>query len=164
MIDEHIGLVGIVNLDTVSKSSNFAAHDNAYQLLIHAKYHLTEGGTMLIQTSDISQPLLKAFIIDDYNLYFDSEIQIRQLLKVEPFYQVNRIIVKSSYEENFMIANKIRKAIWNLVKEEVIILGPSYNYQEKGVQLIIKHHSKKMNDIYLTIYKAYKDSKAIIVF
>lgn len=164
LIDEHIGLVGIVNLDAVSKSSNFTAHDNAYQLLIHAKYHLTEGGTMIIQTSDITQPLLKSFIIGDYNLYFDSEIQIRQLLKVEPFYQVNRIIVKSSYEENFMIANKIRKAIWNLVKEEVIILGPSYNYQEKGVQLIIKHHSKKMNDIYHTIYKAYKDSKAIIVF
>ena len=40
----------------------------------------------------------------------------------------------------------------------------AYNKTEKAVSLIVKHQSKRINEIYNDIYKKYQNSKVMILF
>ena len=52
----------------------------------------------------------------------------------------------------------------NILKQDVIIIGPSYNYKEKMVQLIVKHKNPNINRIYMHIYELYQKTTTLIIF
>ena len=64
----------------------------------------------------------------------------------------------------YKTANEIRRSLYDLIKYNVQILGPAYNKTEKAVSLIVKHQSKRINEIYNDIYKKYQNSKVMILF
>lgn len=159
---EKLSVVGIINLDVVLNTPSYDANHLAYSMLEHAK-RLLKKGTMVIQTYDTKHTILKNFILNDYDEYFYEELKIRETLKVEPLYEVNRILVKGDFKEVFIISNNIKKTILN-INPNIIVIGPSYNYKEKKVQLIVKHKDPNIKNIYMHIYKIFQKKDTMVIF
>jgi primosomal protein N' (replication factor Y) len=165
IINNDIDLVGIINIDLVTKAPSHHSKEKAYSMLKHASMHLTnEYQKLIIQTYNPEESILKHFILDEYDKFFLEELKSRELLKLDPLYEINRIFVKAEYKEMYKTANIIRKHLYNTIKYNIQVLGPAYNKTERCVQLIVKHQNKKINDVYNQIYKLYQNSKTMIIF
>ncbi len=159
---KNITVVGIINLDVVLNTPSYNANHLAYSMLQHAK-KLLNSGTMIIQTNDIKNIVLKNFILNDYDEYFYEELKIREALQVEPLYEVNRILVKGDFKEVFINAYNIKKTILKL-NPSIVVIGPSYNYKEKKVQLIVKHKDPNIKKIYMHIYEMFQNKNTMVIF
>ncbi|MBQ8292450.1 MAG: hypothetical protein IJX78_01430 [Bacilli bacterium] len=165
IINEKIELVVVVALDIVTKSPSYHAGERAYSLLKHALNHLSsEDHKLVIQTYNPEIPVLKYFLLDEYDKFFIDELRVREIAKLDPIYEVNRIFIKSEYKEMYKTANIIKKHLYNTVRHNIQILGPAYNKQERCVQLLVKHQHKNINNVYQQIYKLYQNSKTMIIF
>lgn len=164
--DKNIGLVGIINIDSIAMSSNYNAFEKAYNLLVNTKELLNynNDGLMIIQTYKIESSYLQDFVTGDYVSYLKKEINNRKLLKNEPFYFINRIFVKASYNEMFVEADLIKRLLKELLHEQVFIIGPTYNKTEMAAQLIIKHRFEDISKYYQKIYDQYQFSKVQVIF
>lgn len=162
--NHQISLIAIIALDIVAKSTSFDAFHQAYSLLTHAKMHLqNENSEMYIQTYDPNMPFLASFIKNDFDEYFKNELKLRELLKVSPIYQINRLLIKAPYHESFKVALNLKQAIKHLIKYAIII-GPVYNKREKAVQLIVKHQDNTIYQVYENLYKTFQNEQIVIIF
>ena len=121
-------------------------------------------GNFVIQSYNIDTPIIRYFITGDYIGYIKEEISNRKLLKNEPFYFINRILVKAKYEEMFVEADLIKRLLKELLHEQVFITGPTYNKQEMAAQLIIKHRFEDISKYYTKIYEQYQFSEIQVIF
>ena len=165
---KYIGLVAIINLDSISKMPIYNANEKAYATLVHAKNCLGDfdQSTLLIQTYSLEEKYLKDFLTDNYHGFLKNELAVRKILKNEPFYYINRIVIKAKYEKMFIIGNEIKKYLQNVLHENVYVIGPSYNYKDQAAQLIIKHKVNNIGITYKKIYETYQstaDQSIIII-
>lgn len=163
IINTHIDTVGIINFDSVLKTPSYDAESRAYNLLVYSKEHLNNGGKLLVQTTHVDSKALEHFITGDYKAFMKTEIMNRKLMHNEPFYHINRIIIKTSYEEMFIVSNNIKKVLRELC-DKLFIIGPTYSKQYGGCVLIIKHNYSKINDVYKAIYERYQSSQTVVLF
>jgi primosomal protein N' len=164
IIDTHIGLVGVINFDSVLKTPSYDAESRAYNLLVYSKEHLIKNdGKMIVQTTHPDSKALECFITGDYKEFMKTEILNRKLMHNEPFYHINRIIIKTSYEEMFIVANNIKKVL-KVLCNKLFIIGPTYSKQYGGCVLIVKHNYNKINDVYKAIYERYQTSQTMVIF
>lgn len=163
--NSYVKNVVIVNFDTALKTPNYDSSQNAYNMLVHANelinYKL--GGKIYIQTYQLNNYVLESFITDNYRLFFREEARLRNILKVEPFYHVNRILVKGKYNAIFKVSQNIKDTLYSLDKR-IIIIGPTYNRKEQAVQIIIKHQIDDISEYYFKIYEIYQQSDVLIIF
>lgn len=148
-----ITLIGVMSLDLILKAPGYKSHHLAYSMLNNLKKIIdrpNELTRMIIQTYDPNNFVITNFITGDYYNYYKEEISYRHLLNANPFYEINRILVKGDYNYIYKKAYEIRNMMMGL--ENTIIIGPSYNYTEKGVQLIIKTKNEKISELYQKIY------------
>lgn len=164
LVDENIALVGVVNFDSVLKTPTYDANSRAYSLLVNACSHLKKDGKLIIQTTQVDNPVLKYMIVNDYNGFLKEEVKLRKASFNEPFYKVNRIIVKAKYEEMFKVANNIKLTLKELAGNKLFIIGPTYSKRNSGVVLIIKHNYKEINDVYKKIYEHYQSTTTQVIF
>ena len=78
-------------------------------------------------------------------------------------YHVNRIIIKTPYNEMFSVANNIKKVLKELC-DKLYVIGPTYSKQYGGGVLIVKHNYSKINDVYKAVYERYQNSQTVIIF
>lgn len=154
----------IVNFDAALKAPSFDANSYAYAILANTYSYLKDNGELIVQTSNLDASPLKRFIQGDYHEFIRDEIALRKQLRIEPFYQVNRIIVKGKYEEIFKIAQDIKFSLKGIAGNKVFILGPSYSKLDGGVVLIVKHRFKEINQVYMNIYERYQNNNNTIIF
>lgn len=159
----NIGLIGVINLDAVLNMPSFDASHQAYSMLSHAD-SLMNKGQLIVQTYSPVHYILKNFANHDYNQFYLDEIENRKILKVEPLYEVNRLLIKGEYKLMYEIANSIKKVLLMIKVYEIIVIGPAYNYKEQCVQLIVKHKCKTINEIYMRIYQLYQKSAITLIF
>lgn len=165
VVNNRIDLVGIVNLDIVTKAPSYHANEKAYSMLKHALFHLdNEDKKLIIQTYNPELSVLKHLLLDQYDQFFIEELKTREVLRLDPIYEVNRIFVKAEYKEMYKTANIIKRHLYNTIRHNIQVLGPAYNKTERCVQLIIKHQCKNINNVYQQIYKLYQNSKIMIIF
>ena len=162
---KNIGLVGIINLDATSKQADYSATERAYAMLVHGYNKLSDDNDslMVIQTYNPEDQFVKDFITSDYRGFIKNEIVTRKILKNEPFYYVNRIYVKGKYEEVFKAAQAVKQYLQDYYQNNVFILGPTYNYQQQAVQLIIKHKINDISTVYKKIYEKYQSTTITII-
>ena len=163
---KYVGLVCVINIDSISMSSNYNAFEKAYNLLVNTNELLqyNKEGYFVIQTYNVDTPIIKDFITGDYINYLKKEISNRKLLKNEPFYFINRILVKAKYEEMFVEADLIKRLLKDMLHEQVFIVGPSYNKTEMAAQIIIKHRFEDISKYYSKIYEQYQYSDIQVIF
>lgn len=164
--DKYIGLVGVINIDSISMSSNYNAFEKAYNLLVNTNELLqyNKDGYFVIQTYNIDTPIIQDFVTGDYINYLKKEISNRKLLKNEPFYFINRIFVKAKYEEMFVEADLIKRLLKEMLHEQVFIVGPTYNNKEMAAQIIVKHRFEDISKYYRKIYEQYQYSDIQVIF
>lgn len=162
---DNIGSVSIINLDSVSRGLTTDANERAYSMLVQTRNSILNNNNakMIIQTYNPDDSFLTDFLSSNYHTFLKNELAIRKLLKNEPFYFVNRIIVKGKYDTIFKESNSIKKRLQEMLGSNIFIIGPTYNYQYQGVQIIIKHRLNDINNYYKKIYEEYQTTTTAII-
>ena len=132
---DNIKLVSIINADMYINSNSHRANEYTFNLIskLNNKEHV------IIQTFYRQARIIKLACNDDYDTYYEEEIKNRELLKYDPFMEINKITFTGEYKEIYHAANYFKKFFVKAIRQD--ILGPSYDNKVKGVKLILKHNN-----------------------
>ncbi len=93
----HVSLVGILNADNLLNYPDFRAHERAFQLMAQVSGRAgrkNRRGTVILQTSDITHPVVRQVIANDYKEMFRTQMQERQLFKYPPYVRLMYVLMK----------------------------------------------------------------------
>lgn len=150
-----VTLVGILAADLSLFASDYMAEEKTFQLLTQAAGRAGRGskpGEVVIQTYNPEELCIVTASKQDYEEFYNNEIEYRSLMTYPPVYDMMAILI-SDTKEDFVelvsrdIANRIEKS--NV--EDLIMIGPA------------KASIAKINDIYReVIYLKHKDEEVLI--
>ena len=150
----NVTLVGIINADISLNMPDFKSRERTVELLMQTSGRAgrsDKAGEVIIQTSNVDNPIFKYVINNDYNGFYCYEMLNRHKLDYPPYYYLTSIKVTSKdYEIASIEANKIVKYLKNNLDSKTIILGPTTASMFKlnniyRFQIIIKY--KKDNNL-----------------
>ncbi len=161
-----VTLVGIINADNSLNIPDFRSNEKTFSLLYQASGRAGRSsypGSVILQTYNPDNYVLNCVKNNDFNSFYNYEMNIRKILKYPPYYYlVSLKIVSSDYKTSLEHATKICNYLKNNIAEESIILGPTTanlfklnnNYR---FQIVIKyrfdnklmHILKELDNIYL---------------
>lgn len=98
----NVGLVGILNADSLMNIADFRAYERAYQLLSQVAGRAgrrKKQGEVILQTSHPEHPLIQTVLTHDYAGMFAMQIEERQLFRYPPFFRLIDIRLKHRKEE-----------------------------------------------------------------
>jgi primosomal protein N' (replication factor Y) (superfamily II helicase) len=123
-----ITLVGVLSADTMLHIPDFRSSEKTFQLLTQVsgragRHELT--GEVVVQTYTPEHYSIQFAAEQDYDLFYEREMQIRKLHHYPPFYYISLITVS---HENLMkvvsVTEKITNYIRHSLSTEAIVLGP----------------------------------------
>ncbi len=123
----NVGLVGVVSADQLLQFPDFRATERAFQLMVQVAGRAgrkEKRGSVLIQTSQVSHPILRDVIGHDYRSFYDREIQEREAFQYPPFARLIKVTLRHKRPEvlnagTLFFADLLRQALQDRV------LGPS---------------------------------------
>ena len=176
-----VTLVGVLAADTLLNIDDYRAAERTFDLITQVCGRAGRGekpGRAIIQTYTVDSPILKKAANQDYNAFYDEEINYRKLFRYPPFCDIINIIVsceshKIAVEEMRLVAAKIRGAIAAFPdRDRIEVFGPSeapigkiknryrmrmwikadYNeYWEQTLQRILFDHYNEKHDAGLVV-------------
>ncbi|PKP22314.1 MAG: primosomal protein N' [Bacteroidetes bacterium HGW-Bacteroidetes-21] len=154
----NVGLVGIMNADSMLGFPDFRAFERSFQLMSQvsgrAGRHVKQG-RVIIQTRQPNHYILKQVKENDYTSFFDEELANRNLFKYPPFTRIFNIDIKhvKSYITNKAaddLAILLRKSFGNRV------LGPEApviaRVQNLYIKRIILKVEKEVNQAKIRVF------------
>ncbi len=126
---ENVSLVGIINPDSSLSIPDFRSSERTYELLSQTsgrvgRFNLP--GKVIIQTYNPNNYVYKSVIKNDFDSFFNYEMNIRHKLMYPPYYYICSILITST---DFNVAgngaNKVKKYLDSMLDESYIVLGPS---------------------------------------
>lgn len=93
-----VNVVGVVNADTLLNFPDFRSNERAFNMLEQVAGRAgrrEEKGTVIIQTTQTSSPVLKYVKSHDYNAFYEEEIEERRRFNYPPFTKVINIYIKN---------------------------------------------------------------------
>lgn len=110
-----VTLVGVVNADVGLLLPDFRAEERTYQLITQVIGRAGRGertGRVIVQSRDPGRGVIQAAVGGDYDSFYRSEIDMRQLYHYPPFSSLIRVLIHSSTEEKAVTtAEEIREEI-----------------------------------------------------
>ncbi len=100
---ENVGLVAIMNADTLIHFPDFRSHEKAFQMLSQVAGRAGrkgEQGLVLIQCSDPQHPVILDVIANRYQSTYRRELSERQEFRYPPYYRLIRISLKHRDRNN----------------------------------------------------------------
>ena len=94
---ERVSLVGILNADNMLNFPDFRSHERAFQLMAQVsgragrKY---KRGTVVLQTSNPSHPIIDQVIRNDYVAMFKTQSAEREQFRYPPYFRLIEITLK----------------------------------------------------------------------
>ena len=126
---ENVSLVGIINPDSSLSIPDFRSSERTYELLSQTSGRLGRfnlPGKVIIQTYNPNNYVYKSVIKNDFDSFFNYEMNIRHKLMYPPYYYICSILITST---DFNVAgngaNKVKKYLDSMLDESYIVLGPS---------------------------------------
>ncbi len=168
----NVTLVGIINADAVLNIPDFRSSEHAFEL-----YSQTSGrsgrsnkqGEVCIQTFNPDNKILNYVKNNDYDGFYNYEMNIRKKLKYPPYYYLTNIkIISSDYTIASKEANKVLLFLKNKLDETHIILGPTtasmFKMNNKyHFSILIKYKSDKiLNRVLLELNEIYKSNNVVV--
>ena len=127
---ENVSLVGTINSDASLSIPDFRSSERTYELLSQTagrvgRFNLP--GKVIIQTYNPTNYVYKCVVRNDFEMFFNYEMNIRKKLMYPPyFYICNILITSTTFNEAGDAANKVKRFIdTKLNDKEFIVLGPS---------------------------------------
>lgn len=159
-----VNVVGVVNADTVLNFPDFRSNERAFNMLEQvagrAGRRKEEQGTVIIQTSQPSNPVLHDVVSHDYQNFYNREIQERRNFAYPPFTKVINIYIKSKDARDVDVA----AAIFARKLREVFgsrVMGPEKPYVSRvalwyiqSIMLKVEATAsmKKVKDLLRSVY------------
>ena len=165
-----VSLVGVLNADSSLNIPDFRSGERTFELLTQVSGRagrFLDNGEVVIQTFNPDNYVFKCIKNNNYDAYYDYEMDIRKTLKYPPYYYLLSIkIASKSYEdasrESKNVINYLKK---NLVNE--IILGPTPASMFKvnniyRFQIIIKYRNfDNISSFLNNLSDLYKTNKSV---
>lgn len=106
---DKVDVVGIINATNLFNFPNFRAYERAFQLLIQVSGRAgrkNNNGEVYLQTSQIENPVIKYVKANDYQGFYDMQIEERKLFNYPPFCRLIEIKLKDRNEQLLEIITK----------------------------------------------------------
>ena len=144
----NVTLVGILNADSSLNIPDFRSNERTFALLSQASGRAGRSrlkGNVIIQTYNPDNYVLDCVKENDFNSFYDYEMNIRKILKYPPYYfLISLKVISSDYKLALEHATKVGDYLKNNLDSTSIILGPTTanlfkfnnNYR---FQLVIKY-------------------------
>ena len=139
---DNVGLVGVLNADNMLNYPDFRSDERAFQLLVQVSGRAgrrNKRGLVLIQTAQIEHAVMPAIIHNNYSLFYNKQVMLRQMFSYPPFVRIINIYVKSNDY------NTCYKAVMSLSNELSVSFGEQLLGPDKPpVSKVQKLHIQKL--------------------
>lgn len=156
----NVTLVGVVNADIGLGLPDFRAAERIFQLLTQVAGRAGRGdlpGQVLIQTMSPNHYAIRFAAAQDYELFYQRELEFRRMFRYPPFSALANVLVRSqSQADALRMAGEIGRLL-TPPPENVKITGPAEApmlrlFQEYRYQLLIKAaHRKALREVLMKI-------------
>ncbi len=143
----NVGLVGVMDIDTMLHLPDFHASERTYQLLTQvagrAGRHLVPGH-VIIQTYNPDHFAIQS-VLAAYDVFYEKEMKYRQLAGYTPYYFVELILYQGNvFQRVFQEAQKAKAFLEKQLATTSVLLGPvvpsiSRIRSKYRVQLVLKY-------------------------
>ena len=162
-----VTLVGVINADTTLNIPDYRSSENTFSLLSQVAGRSGRSdipGEVIIQTFNPDNYVIKCASLNDYDKFFNYEMDFRHKLSYPPyFYLVGIKVIGASYDETINNSKLVKDYLLNKLSSNFKILGPTtasvfkFN-NEYRMQLIIKYKFeenlmsilKELDEIFVT--------------
>ena len=159
----NVTLAGIINADIGLGLPDFRAAERTFQLLTQTAGRAGRGvlpGIVLIQTTNPDHYAVRYAAAQDYNGFYEKELQFRRAMKYPPFAALANIVVRHEKQEQ---ALKMSAELGDLLTpspEGIKVLGPAEApvqrlHNEFRYQLLIKAANRRTLNSQLTRLRAH---------
>jgi len=128
----NVTLVGVIDADTLLHQPDIRSMERTFQLIAQVAGRTgrsAKGGRVLVQTSSPDQPAILRAAAHDFIGFATDELRHRQALKVPPYSNLGRVILRGPNEKEVRAyADKVGELLKAGAKElslDVRILGPA---------------------------------------
>ncbi len=126
---ENVSLVGIINPDSLLSIPDFRSGERTYELLSQTAGRVGRfniPGKVIIQTYNKTNYVYNSVLKNNFDYFFNYEMNMRKKLGYPPYYYICNILISStSFEQASEESKKIKKFIDNRLDDSYIVLGPS---------------------------------------
>jgi len=147
----NVTLVGVVSADVGLGLPDFRAAERTFQLLTQVAGRAGRGslpGIVLIQTINPDHYAVRMASAQDYQAFYEKELQFRRMMHYPPFSAMANILVRSEQQEQAMRWSTELGHILTPAPEKIKILGPAEApvtrlKNEYRYQFLVKAASRK---------------------
>jgi primosomal protein N' (replication factor Y) len=124
----HVTLVGVLSADQTLGLPDFRAGERTYQLLTQVAGRAGRGtrkGSVVLQAFDPRHAILREAVEQDYDRFFDREIEYRRAMRYPPFTAVVKLVVHDrdmGRAEEW--AHQLGEAVRRAGRGRLIVTGP----------------------------------------
>ncbi len=147
----NLSVIGLVNSDLSLRFPDYSSDERTFQLITQAIGRVGRGhtpGSVIVQTYQANNPVLKAAIAQDWHSFRDKELIDRRLHHFPPYSFIGKIIFREkSYVKALQVAERYKQTI--SVLPEITLEGPLPSFHHKRgqfyyVQLHLRAPSRKV--------------------
>lgn len=152
----NVTLVGVVNADIGLGLPDFRAAERAFQLLTQAAGRAGRGnmpGIVLIQTINPEHYAIQAAASQDFEKFYEKELNFRRLMRYPPFAALANILVRSEDRQQALDRSEQLERLILPAPEGMKLLGPAEApvprlREEYRYQLLLKSTSRpKLHEV-----------------
>ena len=136
-----IGVVGVLNADSLMNVPDFRSHERAFQLMMQisslaGRSH--KQGTAVIQTSQPNHPLIQAVRTFDYKRMAIDQLNERKLFHYPPYFRLIVLVLRCSNEQTLdQITTRYVEILYEALDERVM---PPFAPPVNRVQTLFVRH------------------------
>lgn len=176
---ENVTLVGVISVDQSLYSSDYRAHERTFSLITQVVGRSGRGnkeGRAVLQTFTPENEVIKLAAKQDYEGFYNREIEMRQALGCPPISDMF-VLTVSGVDETSVIraSSRLKNTIETYLKDDEAyrVLGPApasitrINNKYRYFVTIIGNSSKKIREIIahvMKLFSAEKENRGLSVF
>lgn len=158
-----IELIGLIDPDSNLNYDHFQASERLFLDLYQCINR--KNTKVYIQSFNPTHDVFRYAVMNDYDGFYQNELEKRKILNYEPYFEINRLLIIGEFKPMYHFANYFKKVFQRVIKAKKDILGPVYLPKHTGVQLIIKHQDyDAVLSIVRNVSEKFKNQNLNIIF
>jgi primosomal protein N' (replication factor Y) (superfamily II helicase) len=146
---DKVSLVGVFNADRMMHFPDFRSYERAYQLITQVSGRAgrrARRGQVVIQTSNPDHPVLKYILQNNFETFYQTEVEDRRLHDYPPFTRLIEVVIKHTDKKICQEASRHLAALLRGQLTKIKIMGP-------GEPMISKIRNQHLMTILLKIIR-----------
>lgn len=148
----NVTLVGVISADVGLGMPDFRAAERTFQILTQVAGRAGRGnlpGTVIIQTINPDHYAVRMAAAQDYNHFYEKELQFRRLMRYPPFAALANVLVRAEKQEDALRMSGEISLLFEQGKENLKVMGPAEApvprlKNEYRYQMLIKSGSRSL--------------------